>query len=74
MSLKKHSGSIEVIFGPMFSSKTSTLLKRYRKYKLLDKNYIPKQEWVYYDEFDLNIMEDIVIKPHIIVGDMIVYM
>lgn len=30
-------GSIEVIFGPMFSSKTSTLLKRYRKYKLLNK-------------------------------------
>jgi hypothetical protein len=43
-------------------------------YKIVDKNYIPKQEWVYYDEFDLNIIEDIVIKPHIIVGDMIVYM
>jgi len=44
-------------------------------YKLLDKNYIPKQEWVYYDEFDLNnnILEKIDTKPHIIVGDMIVY-
>lgn len=39
-SQMNHDGSIEVIFGPMFSSKTSTLLKRYRKYKLMNKKCI----------------------------------
>ena|SRR3989338_2592784 len=34
----KHTGKIELIFGPMFSGKSSELMRRIRRYKVAKKN------------------------------------
>lgn len=64
-------GSIEVIYGPMFSSKTSTLLKRYRKYKLQGLNclLIKYCEDTRYDKtgistHDLNVQQEDVVQAN----------